>query len=303
LIIYLQQTNRNSFKLRYRKYRKYRSDIWGRIGALGKTNKFTLQMARFAKRELRNSVRHFRKRRGAFKRLEINEITEALKQHEYNYSTIAKAEPKKKTIPHLGGRVRLLAKKYKYFYNLKIRNQPLRKILRVKHGHPAKSPHHLMYEKRFSYHNDTTNRVKIETRIDVLLYRLTLVPYIWDARRLIRYQLVYTIKPAFPYFMKPKPVRMGYRKRKFFSYHIVKKYFHSLAIFNAITLQFKYALWRKSVIIRMLQQNQFFSFPPKYLWMKYNVMAGFLIASPRPSEIGYPWPGSLLFFLGSALYY
>jgi len=302
VIAYLQKNNRNSLKLRYRKYRKHRSDIWGRIAQLGKENYFTSQIAKFAKIELRNSVRHTRKRKGSFRRFGVSEITQALKQSEYNYSITVKAEPKKKKIPNLSGRLWLLAKKFKYFYNMKIRNQPLRKILKPKPSFRAKSQHHLLYEKRFGYQANDINRVRIETRIDVLLYRLTFIPYIWDARRLIRHSLVYILKPAFFYFRKNKTDRFSLTK-KFFSYFLVKKYFHTLSYFNGLTLKPHYAFWRKSVISKMLNENQLFCFPPQYLLMKYATMVGFLIKNPVPSNIGYPWPGTLLSFLGSALYY
>jgi len=63
MVTYIQKTNRNSFTLKYKKYKRLRSDLWGHIAYVNKQNAFTTQMKRFAEQDLRNRMRHFPKRK------------------------------------------------------------------------------------------------------------------------------------------------------------------------------------------------------------------------------------------------
>ncbi len=151
--------------------------------------------------------RRMRRRRRRFyfsfgRRLKKNKKSVSTKKkggfkNEFRYALNVKPEAKRKRLPGFSGRLRLLAKKFKHFYFLKIRNQPLRKILKVKPMLRKNLPRYLkpIYG-RFTMQVGIAPRVRIENRIDVMLYRLNIIPNIWEGRRLIRSKLAYIMTPT-----------------------------------------------------------------------------------------------------------
>jgi len=111
-----------------------------------------------------------------------------------------------------------------------------------------KIPRYLLQDNnRFALNIGIAPRVRIETRIDVMLYRLNFIPNIWDGRRLIRNKLAYIMTPrhsiqhSFSTLWKHLNLR-----RKFYYYYVARKYFHSVALLNAISVQLSFALQRKN---------------------------------------------------------
>jgi len=267
---------------------------------LNRKNYFTTEMLRFAKRNLRYKLRFLSKR----KRVRILKRFSgaSYRFRPFNYTLTAKAELKRKKQPRYSGRLRLLVRKYKLFYHLKLRDKSLRKIFRKKpttnkFGFVFSDPSHTG---RFQVTSGVElNPLKIETRLDVLLLRLNLIQYLWDARQIIREKKAFVISPRHHPIKKP----ISLHRKKLFTFRTLYKYFHHVPLFTFITLRTDLALYRRILIRHLVISHKLLVLPPDHLLMDHSSMVGLRIRNPKANRVRYFWPGSLVFFIGSALYY
>jgi len=63
MVSYIQATNRNSFTLRFKKYKRLRKDIWGRLALHNKKNYITALIRTYAERDLHHRIRQLPRRK------------------------------------------------------------------------------------------------------------------------------------------------------------------------------------------------------------------------------------------------
>lgn len=290
---YILKTNRNSFTLRHKKYKRYRSDIWGYIAMQNRKNKFTEQMREFAERDLRSRLRRTSKKRRKilFKRFRLFRNYHGT----FQYAVNVKPRPKSKKPLTMRGSLRLLGKKLKAFYYFRLRRKSLRKLFKYRNLQKARIVTLSVQNKRFFGISAGRSAIgaEVESRIDVILYRLNFISTIYDGRRFIK------TKRAF--VMGPCKRKRNYRK--FFTFFMLKKHFHKVPLFHFVSLRYDLLLFRKVVLKHLVFAQKLLSYPPNYLMVNYKTMIGLRHINPPMKKVRYPFRGSLAHFIGAALYY
>jgi hypothetical protein len=178
MVTYIQKTNRNSFTLRYKKYKRYRSDLWGRIAFANKNNSFTTQMKKYAYQDLKNLTRTMskRKRRRVFRTFGLTKGF----YEPFEYSVTSKPEPKQRKRLSSRSELIMLRKKVSAYYYLRLKRKSLRKLFKRRmlqrlYNTPleSKTIHPTKFLTSAYIHGSTGST--LEARFDVILYRLNLI--------------------------------------------------------------------------------------------------------------------------------
>jgi len=272
---YIQKTNKNSFTLRYKKYKKLGSDLWGRIAFVNKKNEFTTHMKGLAERDLRKRIRYIgnRKKQAIRTRFGLRR-----KRYFFEYSVIEKPKKFRRTQWTRRSELRNMSKKIRHFYSLRLTRKSLRK---------------LAYRRRFrKSHSKAVTSSFLETRFDVMLYRLNFISSIYEGRRIIRTKKAFVLGPS-----------NKTSNNKFFSTSTMRKAYHQIPIFYFVTLSYHLALHRKIYLKNVIYAWKLLAYPPSYLLASYKTMIGLRLNNPSTNKIRYPFKGSLAYFIGAALYY
>lgn len=276
MIAYIQQTNRNSFTRRYKKYKLLRCDIWGRIALLNKKNYVTSYLKYHANQDVLSRTQQLTRRR----RIQVSQNLGIIHNpNAFYYNVAIKATPPKGKMKLHNAMVRLIHKRILLFYSLRFKSKSLRKRMRT---HSTIS----------GYAGINRDKAYLEGRADVLLYRCNLGDSIRGCRRLIKYGHVFMLGPKAP------------NDTRFFSCQKIKKSEFQLPIFYMIRLCPAYSLIRKRLIYNyLLARNKFISLPPKWIMPQYGPMLFLLLFLPKVSHVKYLFKGTLATFLGTALYF
>jgi hypothetical protein len=272
---YIQKTNKNSFTLRYKKYKKLGSDLWGRIAFVNKKNDFTTHMKNMAEQDIKNRIRFLskQKKRRIQKRFRLRR-----KAQLFQYTVLEKPKRVRRNRITARSKLRVLRKKIKAFYYLRLTQKSIRKLV----GHRK--------FRRSNSKNVTSSF--LETRFDVMLYRLNFISSIYEGRRIIKTKKAFVLGPS-----------TKTSNHKFFSTSTMRKAYHQIPIFYFITLNYKLALHRKIYLKNIIYAWKLIAYPPSYLLASYKTMIGLRLNNPKVQKIRYPFRGSLAHFIGAALYF
>jgi ribosomal protein S4 len=297
MVTFIQKTNRNSFTLKYKKYKRLRSDVWGHIAFVNKQNAFTTQMMRFAEQEFKNRIRTYTKRKKKQIYRSFGLTRGFYKPFEYSVTT--KAGPKQPKKLTLRGATLILRKKIKAFYYLRLRRKSLRKLFKRKLSKaclfniPTKQSTVTPYKFIASDIAKGSTGATLESRIDVVLYRLNFISSIYDGRRLIRTKGAFVLGPC--------TRKRSYRK--FFKFFLLRKNYYKVPLFYFVSLRYDLTLYRKMILLNLLHAAKLVSYPPSYFMVSYKTMIGLRLTNPPVHRVRYPFYGTLAFFIGTALYF
>jgi hypothetical protein len=276
MVSYIQKTNRNSFTLRFKKYKRLRSDIWGRIAFANKRNDITTLLKYYGDRDLYHRIRPLSRRRK-------NIVAEYFKNNRrwkpFEYSITDKPEPPKGRPFSFRSALKLLRKKFLLFYTLRFKSKSLRKRMR---------------QRSFStrYHKTNKGKAYIECRADVLLYRCNLSDSIQESRRLIRKHHVFLLGPK------------AINDTRFFSTMLIKKANYQIPVYFLLRLSPAYNIIRKQLLLNYIWSRiKLYAHPPSWILTNYTLMIFLLIQVPVANRVRYIFPGNLATFLGAALYF
>jgi len=292
---YIQRTNRNSFTLRYKKYKRLRSDIWGRLAFINKNNTFMTQMREYAEGDLRRAIkcRPINKRKVLYRRFQLARKLD----RNFEYSITIKPRAKRNKRLTFRGSLILIRKKFTAFYGLRYKQKSLRKIFaKVGRKHYTSRNRILITSTpRFipTFPSAGLGGSMLESRIDVILYRLNFIQYIYEGRRFLREKKAFVLGPC-----KRKSIY-----RKFFSFFTLKEHYHKVPLFYFVSLRYDLSLLRKVLLCNLIYARKLMFYPPKYLLVNYKTMIGLRHVTPRIGQIRYPFPGTLSRFLGLAVYF
>lgn len=279
MVAYIQNTNRNSFSLRNRKYKNLCRDIWGRITLANKKNKITNILTTFAQRDLRNRIQHLsseakKKIYGAIK----GQYRPPMFEYQVKRQTVHRLRKPYKFRMSL----RVLGRAFRYFYQFRNTRKSLRKIF-------AASPVHY---KNVTSPSNSYKRNFLERRADVLLYRANFAQDIRKARLLIKYKHFHYLIP------KQKKIKI------FITHKLVTRPYTQIPIFSFFKLTPTLAAKRKTLLHHMLRSgNKLFSLNPKWLYVNYNLMVALLIKNPIIVRYTFVNSKSLATFIGAARYF
>jgi ribosomal protein S4 len=256
-------------------------------------------MKNFAEQSLKNQLRHHshKKTQQVFNTLGL--VKGFYKPFEYSVSN--KKEPE---LRHRKRKFRvstlMLRRKIKLFYHLKHTRSALRKLFKrqtIKKSVLSNNSYHAHIKQSKKFYSADVLRGSIgamlESRFDVVLFRLNLISSIYEGRTII------LTKSAF--VVKPDTRKRIYRK--FFTFFLLKKPHYKVPLFYLVSLKYNLSLLRKTVLLNLLYAQKLISYPPNYLLCNYKTMLGLRHINPPVSKIYYPFYGTLAFFLGTALYF
>jgi hypothetical protein len=272
---FIQKTNKNSFTLRYKRYKKLGSDLWGRIAFANKKNDLTTHMKNIAEQDLKSRIRFLVKRKK--KRIQ-KQFKLRYKPKLFLYSVLERPKRLRRNKATRRSKLKSISKKIKTFYNLRLTKRSVRKLI-----------NHRKF-RRSNSKNVTASF--LETRFDVMLYRLNFISSIYEGRRIIRTKKAFVLGPS-----------KKTSNNKFFSASTMRKAYHQIPLFYFVTLNYKLALIRKIYLKNIIYAWKLVAYPPSYLLASYNTMIGLRLNNPRVQKIRYSFKGSLAFFIGAALYF
>jgi ribosomal protein S4 len=273
MVSYIQTTNRNSFTLRYKKYKRLRNDVWGRLALRNKKNNVTALIRLYAQRELNKRIRHLikSKKRRIRKKLKIR-----YKMTQFQYSIQEK--PKVRPGRPYGYRVtfKFLLKTLRFFYNLNKTRSSLRKLF---------SPIHRSVSKRY-------NKMSLERRADVLFYRANFVDTVRQARLFIKKKQLFYLIPNHK------------KKNAFVTQKIIAKPYTQIPLFAFFKPSPLLAYKRKQTLHHALKsRNKFFAIAPKWILFDYKLMLALLIKNPINVKYHFPYSKTVTSFVGAARYF
>ncbi len=298
---YIHIQNRNTFTLRYKKYKRLQADIWGNIWRFGKSNKFTRIMAEYAKSDIRRKVYDLvSSRRYAHHKL-YKDLQLRRKWNIFHWTILDKPKPKRNRPVQEARSLFYYNKRLTLFYFCRQRRTALRKLYRLKRAPRRNLGYNLYFPKnannsiRIVRSSEGIENIgtKLEARIDLLLYRLNFISTVFEGRRFIREKRAFVLRPC--------ERKRSYRK--FFTYYKLYRYFHKVPLYHFITLRYDMALKRKMILMHMLKSKRWLAYPPNYLMVNYRTLMGFRIFPPKLTQIRYPFPGNFALFMGLARYY
>jgi len=133
----------------------------------------------------------------------------------------------------------------------------------------------------------------LESRIDVILYRLNFISSIYEGRRFIQTKKAFVLSPC----------TRNRIYRKFFIFSQLKKHYYKVPLFHFVSLRYDLALYRKVILKNLVYAAKLLSYPPNYFMVTYKTMIGLRLANPPVQKVRYPFHGSLAYFIGTALYF
>jgi ribosomal protein S4 len=298
MVSFIQKTNRNSFTLRYKKYKKFRSDIWGNLAFVNKKNALTTQMRKFAEEDLRKRLRQYpnKKKREIFQRFGLNKGF----LRSFEYSVKLKAQAKRKKPLTMRGLMMILRKKLNTFYYCRLKRKSLRKLFSKKNIKKHRLYNTPIYQtnnasEKFLTPSLTKGSVGsiLESRIDVILYRLNFIQSIYEGRSFVKTKKAFVLAPC----------KNSKIYRKFFSFITLKKHYYKVPLFHFVSLRYDLSLLRKVVLINLINASKLLAYPPDYLMVNYKTMIGLRHTNPPVNRIRYPFHGTLAYFIGTAIYF
>nr|ADZ99058.1 ribosomal protein S4 [Physarum polycephalum] len=273
MITYIQNTNKNSFTLRFKKYKRLRRDVWGRLALRNKKNYVTAVIRTYAQRELMKRIRNLTRRR---KRRIRRKFKIRRKVAQFQYAIQEK--PKVRLGKPYEFRVdfRFLAKSLRFFYNLRKTKSSLRKLFT-----PIHKP---IFRKKIPFF--------LEHRADVLFFRANFVDNINQARLFLKTkQLSYLV---------PK----HRKKNSFVTQKIILKPYTQIPIFTFFKLSPLLAFKRKKTLYHALRsRNKLIANAPKWLYVNYKLMIALFIRNARDIKYYFPYSKKITSFLGAAKYF
>jgi hypothetical protein len=275
MVSYIQKTNRNSFTRRFKKYKRLRSDIWGRIALANRNDAISTFLKFYANRDLTYRTRHLGKRK---RKALSHAFRNSRNWKPFTFTITEKAEPIKGRDFKYRSSLKILRKKFLLFYNIRLKSKSLRKVMRAR-----------------SFRSSTQSKLDkayIECRPDVLLYRCNLSENIQQSRMLIRKGQAFMIGPKAP------------KDNRFFTTTLIKKPYHLIPTFFLFRLSPAYSLIRKTMIRNLIWSRiKFFSLPPTWIMPNHTMMLFLLLQAPSAVRVRYVFKGRLTTFLGAAIYY
>jgi ribosomal protein S4 len=255
MVSYIQPTNRNSFTLRFKKYKRLRKDIWGRLALQNKKNYVTALIRTYAERDLRNRIRKLPRRK---KFRILRKFKFKRRYHQFRYQL--KEKPRVLLGKPYPFRIamKILGRSLIRFYYLRKKRKSLRKLFS-------------------SFRPGRTPDFFLEKRADTLFLRANFVDSILQARQFIKHkQLAYL---------------NSYQKKKnaFISQKTILKPYTQIPIFTFFKLSPFLAFKRKTVLYHaLLSRNKFISLPPKWLLVNYRLLIALTIRIANNIKYIYP---------------
>jgi hypothetical protein len=280
----IKRTNPASFTPRYWTYRKLRNDIWGNLAYLNKKNSFFRLMKKYALVQLKRRIRKLRYK----KRIYILKAFRIRKHHRTADYSVTKKKPMRLKKPlKFRASLQVLRLKLLAFYGFKLRRKPMRKLfVSINKGVGKNS----ISRPNAPFASGRRQINSVETRVDVMLYRAGFTTNVYEGRRFIREKKAFVMEPAT-------------HKGRFFHYYNLKSYYHKVPLFNFITLRYDLALRRKITLRHMIWARKLICYPPHYLLVDYRTMIGLRHIDPSTNMVRYPFPGTLAYFVGLAIYF
>lgn len=275
MVVYVQKQNRNSFTLRFKRYKMLRYDLWGRISWANRRNNITHYLKYFAAKDTfsRLKILKKKKRRKLRRFLKLSrKYKPRLYETNKNKFYIGKmsgnrtGRPKEAKLKRRSA-VRNLKHTFRFFYGLSFRRKSLRKFFTIKSSQPS---------------------VALELRIDTLLYRSNFFQTVAEARKFVNFIRLLKNKKISKFICLPNKLKAN---TQILPYQI-------LVMTPTLTLK------RKSVLLNYLRAtNKIYNCRYSHILINFRLLAVALLRIPNATEIRFPFSNiPLLRFLGVARY-
>jgi len=273
MVTYIQKTNKNSFTLRFKKYKRLRRDIWGRLALLNKKNYVTAMMRTYAQRELMKRIRNLPKRR---KRHIMKKFKIRRKITPFQYAIQEKPRVRLGKPYEFRVSFRFLAKSLQFFYNLRKTKSSLRKLFKHIHKPILKS--------RIPFF--------LEHRADVLFYRSNFVDNVHQARLFMKNKHLSYLIPKHN------------KKNSFVTEKTILKPYTQIPVFTFFKLSPFLAFKRKKTLYHALRsRNKLIGTAPEWIYVNYKLMISLLIRNADNVTYHFPYAKNISSFLGAAKYF
>jgi hypothetical protein len=273
MVSFIQTTNRNSFTLRFKKYKRLRNDVWGRLALRNKKNHVTALIKLYAQRELNSRIRSLprRKKRRIRRKLKIrSKITQ------FQYTIQEKPKVKLERPYRSRVSLRFLGKTLRFFYYLNKTKSSLRKLFKSVHRSVGKR-----YSNSF-----------IERRADVLFYRSHFAETIRQARLFIKRKQLFSLIPNHT------------KKSQFVSQKIIPKPYTQIPLFTFFKSSPILAYKSKQSVLHALKSgNKLFCIAPNWIFFDYKLMVAILIKNPINVKYHFPYSKNINTFRGAFRYF
>jgi ribosomal protein S4 len=268
--------NRRCRKTIYKKYRRYRCDLWSKIASKRKNNFITNKLYSFAYGDLRRRLRT------------VSDRTKKITRHFFRRTWTFNGNPnqmyrvnvpttqrRKKFNPFSGVILKLRRKLSLFYGGGRIRIQTFRRYGRFAREKRSRQLILLNKNNNFLFHDKQSYATIMESRLDVLLFRTNFVDSIYIARHYIFHRKCKV--QEYPRISHPSFLVKNYQR--FFLKGTCAK------------------TMRKNLLQRM--KKGFFIAPPAYLYVNYGLMIAFRIEDPVTTRVSFSfteYPGALAQF-------
>jgi len=259
--------NRRCLKTIHKKYRTYRSDIWGRLAVKQKYNFMTKLICSFAQIGLRKRSRKLlpQTRKAVLRKFRS---TKQLNRMRFTYKLNTIAGHKRKRTPSRRGILLKMRRQISLFYGGgRIRKKTFRRYSKFGIYRWPQIRNETYYPElnRNLYRNIGTFASLVESRLDVLLFRSNFVDTIYQARQYIFHRKCRVeghTRITHPAFLVKNYQQFG----------VCKNYAKKL---------------KKSLLTRIRQHSVICI--PSYLHVNFSILIAFKIEDPITNTISYPF--------------
>lgn len=261
----------------HKKYRRYRSDIWGKLALKQRNNFITNLIYDFAQMALRRRLRKvtFKARRRV--RKVFGKTLKRISFKNFNYDITVKAKQQRfRPSSRRGNLLKMRRQISLYYGGGRIRAKTFRRYSRLivekanrKTIYIDKTPYH-------EYANPTTYASLVESRLDVLLLRCNFVDSIYRART----------------FVFHRKCKVQGLTRVSHPAMLIKNY-------QRFMLKGNYAKNIRHNLVKRMKSKRTFINTPSYIFVNYALMIAFKIENPITRLVSFPFaeqPGALANF-------
>lgn len=291
----MAKVNNRLKKLKYKSFKRLRSDIWGTVGIKNKKNQITNKLKSYLEQDFKFKIKNYTKagKTKAYMTIEKKKLFTKIKvfkkrpfyvRPEFDFNVVSKAKEKRRKRVSYRGLLLNQRRKFLIFFGEHFNRKKLRKIttdIRIKRSR--------FLERRFvfSFPSNKSFGHVFGSRLDLTLFRSNFCSTMRQCRQLIKHKKVNVMRDN--------------TENEFFLFRIIKNLAYRIPLFTPIKLINKLQLKRKNEFRHLLLTNNTYYASPKDLFIDYFTFISFRIFDTNNQKL--PFGGNINYFVGISKFY
>lgn len=289
------KVNNRLKKLKYKPFKRLRSDIWGTLGIKNKKNQITKKLKNYLEQDFKFKIKNYTKpnktkaymaieKKKLFTRVKVYKKRPFYIKPEFDFNVVTKAKEKRRKRVSYRGFLLNQKRKFLIFFGEHFLRKKLRKITK---DYRIKRNRFLERRSSRSFQSQKSFGHIFGSRLDLTLFRSNFCTTMRQCRQLIKHQKVNVMSDT--------------NKIIFFFFKKVKNLSYRIPIFTPIKLIDDLQFKRKNEFRHLLLTNNTYYARPKDLFIDYITFMSFRIMDTNNQKL--PFGADIKYFAGLSKHY